>query len=66
MNYVAGISKAIDYYKAQKVFGELGFEQDTLSMHMVFTGNPGTKWEDVPEDWVCPICCLGKEAFSEE
>ena len=17
---------------------------------------PGTKWEDVPEDWLCPIC----------
>ena len=17
---------------------------------------PGTKWEDVPEDWVCPVC----------
>lgn len=27
---------------------------------------PGTKWEDVPSDWVCPVCGLGKEAFSEE
>ena len=26
----------------------------------------GTKWEDVPEDWVCPICGLGKEAFTKE
>ena len=26
---------------------------------------PGTKWEDIPEDWVCPICGLGKEAFTE-
>ena len=24
---------------------------------------PGTVWEDVPEDWVCPICGLGKDAF---
>ena len=24
---------------------------------------PGTAWEDVPEDWVCPICGLGKDAF---
>ncbi len=24
---------------------------------------PNTKWEDVPEDWVCPICGLGKEVF---
>ncbi len=25
---------------------------------------PGTKWEDIPEDWVCPVCGLGKDAFS--
>jgi rubredoxin len=24
---------------------------------------PGTKWEDGPEDWVCPICGAPKEAF---
>lgn len=27
---------------------------------------PGTKWEDVPEDWVCPVCGLGKDSFTEE
>lgn len=27
---------------------------------------PGTKWEDVPEDWVCPLCAVGKDQFSEE
>ncbi len=21
------------------------------------------KWEDVPEDWVCPECGVGKEDF---
>ena len=26
---------------------------------------PGTKWEDIPEDWVCPLCGAGKEAFKE-
>ena len=26
---------------------------------------PGTAWEDVPEDWVCPVCGLGKDAFVE-
>ena len=25
----------------------------------------GTKWEDVPDDFVCPLCGLGKEAFSK-
>ena len=27
---------------------------------------PGTAWEDLPADWVCPVCGLGKEAFDEE
>ena len=26
---------------------------------------PGTAWDDIPEDWVCPICGLGKDAFSQ-
>lgn len=24
---------------------------------------PGTKWEDVPLNWVCPECGAGKEDF---
>ena len=24
---------------------------------------PGTKWEDVPDDWECPDCGVGKEDF---
>lgn len=24
---------------------------------------PGTKWEDVPDDFTCPDCGLGKEDF---
>ncbi|MFP4169191.1 MAG: rubredoxin [Desulfonatronovibrionaceae bacterium] len=26
----------------------------------------GTKFEDLPEDWVCPVCGAGKESFSKE
>lgn len=26
---------------------------------------PGTKWEDVPEDWICPLCYVGKDHFEE-
>ena len=25
---------------------------------------PGTPFEKLPEDWVCPICGVGKEDFS--
>ncbi len=27
---------------------------------------PGTAFEDIPEDWVCPICGMGKEVFAPE
>lgn len=26
----------------------------------------GTAWEDIPEDWVCPICGLPKDSFEKE
>jgi len=25
---------------------------------------PGTRWEDVPEDWMCPDCGAGKADFA--
>ena len=27
---------------------------------------PGTKWENVDEDFVCPLCGVGKDQFSEQ
>ncbi len=24
---------------------------------------PGTAFEDIPDDWVCPICGVGKDVF---
>lgn len=26
----------------------------------------GTLWADVPEDFVCPLCSVGKDQFSKE
>jgi rubredoxin len=28
--------------------------------------DPGTKFEDLPEDWVCPICGASKNEFEKE
>ena len=25
---------------------------------------PNTAWDDVPDDWVCPLCGVGKGQFS--
>ena len=27
---------------------------------------PGTAFEDLPGEWVCPLCGAGKEMFDEE
>ena len=24
---------------------------------------PGTAFEDLPDDWVCPVCAVGKDQF---
>ncbi|NBC15602.1 MAG: rubredoxin [Gammaproteobacteria bacterium] len=37
---------------------ELGWPDDGIP--------PGTKWEDVPDTWVCPECGVGKEDFEME
>lgn len=26
---------------------------------------PGTRFEDLPADFICPLCGVGKESFSE-
>ncbi len=36
------IRRALNYYKAQRLFAEKGMKADQPAMHMVFTGNPGT------------------------
>lgn len=27
---------------------------------------PGTKWEDLPEDWKCPLCGADKSQFRKK
>jgi rubredoxin len=27
---------------------------------------PGTAFEDIPEDWVCPLCGVGKDMFEPQ
>ncbi len=26
----------------------------------------GTSWEDVPDEWLCPVCAVGKDMFEPE
>ena len=34
---------------------ELGLPEEGIA--------PGTFWSDVPDDWLCPDCSVGKEDF---
>ncbi len=27
---------------------------------------PGTTWENIPEDWECPVCGASKDNFEKE
>ncbi|MBR0230191.1 MAG: rubredoxin [Erysipelotrichaceae bacterium] len=40
-------------YDPEKGLPELGIE-------------PGTAFEDLPEDFTCPVCGMSKEAFNKE
>ena len=43
-----------------------GWEYDPKKGDPVSGIIPGTPFEDLPEDWVCPLCQVGKDDFSEE
>ena len=44
------------------------FWTDALDIHPARAGGyaAGTRWEDLPDDFECPLCGVGKDSFSEE
>ena len=42
-----------------------GWEYDEELGAADFGIEPGTKFEDLPEDFECPLCGAGKDSFSE-
>lgn len=40
-----------------------GYEYDPAKGDPDTNIAPGTAWEDVPADWVCPVCGAGKDSF---
>ena len=42
-----------------------GYEYDEANGAPEVGVEPGTKFEDLPEDFVCPLCGAGKEVFEE-
>ena len=43
-----------------------GYEYDEVAGDPDNGIAPGTKWEDVPDDFTCPLCGVGKEDFEKE
>jgi rubredoxin len=49
---------------AQKyVCGKCGWEYDPRQGFPVFGVHSGTHWQDVPENFRCPVCGAGKDKF---
>ena len=42
-----------------------GWEYDSEAGYPDAGIAPGTEWENVPDDFVCPLCGASKEEFSE-
>ncbi len=50
---------------AKYVCSVCGYEYDEAVGDLDNGIAAGTKWEDVPEDFVCPVCGVGKDQFEE-
>ena len=42
-----------------------GYEYDEVKGDPENGIAPGTKWEDLPADFVCPVCGLDKDSFEK-
>ena len=43
-----------------------GYVYDPAEGDMDHGVQPGTSWDKVPEDWVCPVCGVNKDQFNPE
>ena len=57
---------AAEWRVAMKYVCPCGYEYDPAKGDPDNGIAPGTAWENVPDDFVCPVCGLGKDAFEKE
>ena len=50
---------------AKYVCSVCGYEYDEAAGDPDNGIAPGTKWEDIPDDFTCPLCGVGKDLFEE-
>ena len=51
-------------YSMKYVCNVCGWEYDEEKGYPEGGIAPGTKWEDIPDDFECPLCSVGKDQFS--
>ena len=51
--------------KSLLVVGFAGKDIEKTMEHIRELEAEGVKFEDLPDDWVCPLCGVGKENFEE-
>lgn len=66
MNIITVIIIDLDIRRMKYVCDVCGWEYDEEKGYPEGGIAPGTKWEDVPEDFECPLCFVGKDQFSKE
>jgi len=42
-----------------------GYVYDPAEGDSTSGATPGTSFENLPDDWVCPLCGVGKDLFEE-
>ncbi len=60
------ILERLDTIMKKKYVCPCGYEYDPEKGDPENGIAPGTAWEDLPEDFVCPTCGLDKDSFEEE
>jgi rubredoxin len=62
---LSGVTKTKEVFMKQYVCTVCGYVYDEAQGIPEDGIAPGTKWEDIPEDWVCPVCGADKSLFTQ-
>ena len=63
--YNNSILKIMEVLIMKYVCDVCGWEYDEELGYPEGGSAPGTAWADVPDDFECPLCMVGKDQFSE-
>ena len=63
---ICGFVERIDLFMKKYVCTVCGYVYDPAEGAPDAGIAPGTAFEDLPEDFVCPVCGVGKELFEED